>query len=493
MSTSGHARVSILLVATIVFFAFAQAHSAGSDVDRLVAALLGETPIAEDLRELTDEIGGRPTGSKANLAAVEWSIKKFEAAGVKVYKEAFTMPGIWLERNCEARVSGDASFAARVASMPFSAPTPEDGIKAALVTAGRGTREDFEQLGDDAKGAFALVETPPLLDVDGLFREYNENVETERLAFEHGVAGVVYMSSRTDGILYRHNASLGLENKHLILAMERGEAQRALRLLQAGKQLELWVRIELDTGGPRESYNVVGEIAGSGSSDEIVIIGAHLDSWGLGTGANDNGCNVVMMIDIARQMKRLDIRPNRTIRFALWNGEEQGFYGSWAYTVDHADELDHHVMAGSIDIGSGRITGFFTNGRPEMIDPVEKALMPVAGLGPFEQIDIPIVGTDNYDFMMQGVGNLVGNHDSYNYGPNYHASSDNYDKVDLRQLRINAAVVAAVVFEFAEMDVTWERQTRDAIQTLVDSTNLGDEMRTFRLMASWEDGSRGRK
>lgn len=98
------------------------------------------------------------------------------------------------------------------------------------------------------------------------------------------------------------------------------------------------------------------------------------------------GANVSMMIDIARQMKRLGIRPDRTVHFALWNGEEQGLLGSFGYVKSHTDELDGHLMAGSVDIGCGRITGFFTGGCEELIPLVERALEPVEGLGPFQQV-----------------------------------------------------------------------------------------------------------
>jgi hypothetical protein len=461
--------------------------------EALVGALLSETPMVEDLRELTDEIGGRPTGSKANLESVEWGLKKFEDAGISARKEAFGMPGLWLERSCEARISGDVSFEVRAAPMPFSIATPEAGVQARLIDGGRGTEADFERLGEDVRGAFLLFETPPLLDVDGLFREYNENVEIERIASEMGAAGVVFMSSRPEGILYRHNARNDFENEQLVLAMERTHALRVLRLLRSGKQIEFWTRVDLEQGGAYDSYNVIGEIQGNELADEFVVIGAHLDSWDLGTGANDNGCNVAMMIDIARQMKRLGLQPRRTICFALWNGEEQGLHGSWGYAKAHANELDRHVVAGSIDIGSGRISGFFTGGRPEILEAVERALDPVRGLGPFDLIDTPIVGTDNYDFMMEGIANIVANHESYNYGPNYHATSDTFDKVDLRQLRINAAIVATVVFEFANMEVGWQRQSREEIQALIDGTDLGKEMRTFNLMGDWEEGRRGRR
>lgn len=478
---------------TVVFLFTGSLAAQPDAAQQLAAALLGDTPLVRDLQQLTDEIGGRPTGSEANLKSVEWGLKKFTEAGVHAYKEAFTMPRFWLERRTEVEIGGDVQFAPHAVAMTFSVATPAEGLTAPLVDGGFGTDADFARLGDAAKGAFVMVETHELLDIDGLFKEYADAVETERRAFAAGAAGVVYMSSRPKGLLYRHNASRGPKNQHPMLVMEREAAQRALRLLRAGKKLTLTVKIDVDDRGEYESYNVIGEIPGQQNPEEIVLIGAHLDSLGLGTGANDNGCNVAMMIDLARQIKRLGLQPRRTIRFVLWNGEEQGMIGSWRYTRAHLDELDRHVMACSIDIGSGRITGFFTNGRAELIPAVEKALTPVAGLGPFQHVNAPIVGTDNYDFMMQGVANLVGNHEPYNYGPNYHAESDTYDKVDVRQLRLNAAIAGALVWGFANMEVTWKRQTRAEIQHLIDSTDLGTQMGYFDLMPGWLDGTRGRE
>ena len=244
-----------------------------------------------------------------------------------------------------------------------------------------------------------------------------------------------------------------------------------------------------------QSNNVIAEIKGTEKPEEVVIVGAHLDSWALGTGANDNGCNVAMMIDIARQIKELGIQPKRTIRLALWNGEEQGYFGSWAYTKDHLKEMDNHLMAMSIDIGSGGITGFFTNGNEKLVSVMDDLLKPVAALGDFTNINAPIVGTDNFDFMLQGVGNLVGAHKPQLYGQNYHASSDTFDKVDLKSLKRNSAIVAAVVLGFANMDesdITWKRQTRPEIQEMFEQFDLEFTMRMFNVWDSWLNQTRGR-
>jgi hypothetical protein len=464
-----------------------------ADVDRLVAAFAGETPLLEDLRSLTDEVGGRPTGSAANRRGVEWALNRFRGAGVEARREEFTLPALWLERSARASVKGVATFSPQVAAMPFSTPTPPAGLEAPLLDGGGGSAKDFERLGSKARGAFVLVETPELLDLDGLFREYTEAAAIEKRAFPAGVGGLVYMASRPRTLLYRHNASLAEKNRHPMLVMEREGAERALRLLRAGQALSLWAQIDIESGGPYPSHNVVAEIAGTERPSEIVLLGAHLDSWDLGTGALDNGCNAALVVDMARQIRALGLKPRRTLRFVLWNGEEQMMHGSWGYTKTHAAELERHVVTVTLDIGSGRINGFFTNGRAELLPAVEGALAPVRGLGPFTQVEEPIVGTDNYDFMLQGVANLVASQESANYGPNYHARSDTFDKVDQRQLRLNAAVTAAVVWGIAQGEVTWARQSRAEVEALVQKTTLKDQMASFGLLESWQDGTRGRK
>jgi Zn-dependent M28 family amino/carboxypeptidase len=237
---------------------------------------------------------------------------------------------------------------------------------------------------------------------------------------------------------------------------------------------------------------VVAEIPGGSRKEEIVLVGAHLDSWDLGGGALDNGANVAMLIDLARQLKRLGLQPARTLRFALWNGEEQGMVGSQGYTQRHASELDRHVFAQSYDIGCGRLLGFFTGARPELLPAMRAALAPVAGRGPFELSDVPIVGTDNFDFMLHGVANVVGNHAPAEYGPNYHARSDELERCDGSELRRNAGIVAALSWGIADGEVTWQRQTRADIEAIMARTDLATQMKTFNVWDEWAAGTRGR-
>ena len=315
-------RAAFALLAALALVCTVAARPA--DIDDLVAAVRGPSPLEEDLRVLTDEIGGRATGSEANRRSVEWALERFRDAGVEARAEPFTMPELWLERSTRVSIEGDVAFQPRAVAMPFTNPTPPGGVAAPLLDGGSGSEADFDRLGSSVRGAFVLIETPELTDVDGLFREYADAHAIDDRALGGEALGVVVMASRPRDVLYRHVPSAGVENTLVEIILEREAAQRAFRLLRAGRQLSLRAEVDADVSGPYESQNVIGEIRGSELPDEIVVLGAHLDSWDLGTGALDNGCNVALVIDIARQMRRLGLVPRRTIRFALWNGEEQG-------------------------------------------------------------------------------------------------------------------------------------------------------------------------
>ena len=487
---------TIILRCALTVTALAMASSpalADDDVQRLIAAMLGDSQLIDDLQELTDSIGGRVTGTAANREAVVWATEKFRQAEVAVSTEDFQMPAVWEENVVAAAISGDVAFEANAVAKPFSAAA--NALSGPLLDAGRGTDAEISSLGDAATGAWLIVETSVLDDeagLGGLFAEYGEAPGIEARAAAVGAAGVVFMSSRPKNLVYRHNAGAGSANTLPLLVMERENAKRALRLLRTGQSLSLTATIGVEQRENVASMNVIAEIPGSTRADEIVLFGAHIDSHDLGTGALDNGVNVTMLINIARQITRLGLQPERTIRFALWNGEEQNLTGSWKYTEQHEDELDNHIVAASFDIGSGRTTGFFTGGRGELPALLDKYLTPVSGLGPFQHADVPVVGTDNFDFMVEGVPNLIAIQSDANYASNYHAESDTFDKVDQQQVRLNSAITAAVIWGFANDSVRLPRHTHAEIQTLIDNTDLETQMRNFAVWDAWADGTRGR-
>jgi Zn-dependent M28 family amino/carboxypeptidase len=248
-------------------------------------------------------------------------------------------------------------------------------------------------------------------------------------------------------------------------------------------------------GGPGEAQNVVAEIRGSERPDEIVLLGAHLDSWDLGTGALDNGVNCALVVDVARVIAS-GPRPKRTIRFVLFTGEEAGLLGSHGYARAHRAELDRHVAVVIHDIGDGRITGYYTNGRPDIDAAVRAVLEPVAARGAGGVNEEAILGTDNFDFLLEGVPNLVANQETARYLADYHAESDTFDKVDPELARGNAAIAAVTVLGLANAPARiGPRQSRAEIARLLEDSRwkLADQMRLYGIWDDWESGRRGRE
>jgi len=179
-------------------------------------------------------------------------------------------------------------------------------------------------------------------------------------------------STHPHGLLYRHPLANANEPFALPAAMvSREQAGRLARLMAHGT-VRVRLRLTNQTGGAFESRNVVAEIKGRERPEEVVVLGAHLDSWDLGTGAEDNGANSVMVIEAARAIHSLGARPRRSIRFVLFTGEEQGMFGSAGYVLRHKSEMDKHNAIVIFDIGTGRTTGFFLNGKMVEFDSTHK-------------------------------------------------------------------------------------------------------------------------
>ncbi len=480
----------VLSPQSVAVRADAQAHAA----ELLAAREEGETPLLDDLSELCDGIGGRPTGSRACDHAVDWAVARFRAAGVEsAWTETYTIPSSWVGGADHAECLAPAEFPIRVAAGPFTVPTPgANGLEAPLVNAGNGSVDSFERLGDKARGSIVLVLSPEMKTEADLFAEYARDGATFAAARRAGVAALLVESSRPGVLLYRHPMDLGGASLPIPAAIVvRVQAARLARLAERG---EVRVRLNLPsrTGGAYQARNVVAEIRGRERPEEIVLIGAHLDSWDLGTGAEDNGVNAAMIIDIARSFKALGLAPRRTVRFVLFTGEEQGLFGSAAYVAQHAAEMGGHVAMITFDTGSGRTTGFYLNGRADLRHPVDQALAAVPGLAAPDDSLEAIDGTDNFDFLLAGVPNLIARQEWAPYLPNYHAETDVYDAVNPLEARRNAALAAALIWGLAENPTRpAPRQTRAEVEELLRDTKLDEQMKDLGQWDDWAAGRRG--
>ena len=447
----------------------------------------------EDLRLLTDEIGGRVTGSRAYEESLRWALDAFRRAGVDgAGLEAYDAPVRWEAVRASASVVAPVKFPLDVISFALAPPT-SGPLTAPLVDAGDGRESDFARLGTKARGAIVLVRSKPMLTFEDLFGEYLAGPAMVKEAAKRGAAAILFLSTRPRRLLYHHTINFDGTLVPLPMAqVSREDGLRLARLLEKGRDLRVTLEVENRVGGPWQPQNVLADIRGSERPDEIVLLGAHLDSWDLGTGALDNGVNCALVVEVARAIAA-GPRPKRTVRFALFTGEEMGLLGSRGYAAAHAGEMDRHVAAVIHDIGDGKVLGYFTNGRPELRPALARALAPVSGWGAAGLIDEAILGTDNFDFLLQGVPNLIANQETAKYLPDYHAESDTLDKVDVAQARRNAAIAAVAVTGIANAPARLgSRQTRAEVAKLLQRTGLADQMKTYSLWEDWESGKRGR-
>jgi carboxypeptidase Q len=477
------------------------------DAARIIQAALQPSPIQSNLRQLTDEIGGRVPGTPAMDRAVEWGEQMFKAAGAdRVHTEAFTIPYSWTEGATEMTVSATGTaldpalrqipqveFRVRCVSIAW-APGLAAVKHVPVVDVGNGSADEFKKAGD-ISGKIVLVHSVVLKTWDDLFAEYTNAPPVITAALRGKAKAVAFLATREHDILYRHTNSFAGEIDRIpqvLVAREDGE--RIARLLASGHPVWADLRIPSLLGGAIKTANVIGEIKGSERPDEFVILGAHLDSWELGTGALDNGCNAALVIDALRAIKTSGLRPRRSIRFILFSGEEEGLLGSRAYSRAHRTELDKAAGVIIYDSGTGKTTGFATGGRKDVLDTARRITAPLQQFGVADLKTDMEWGTDHFDFMLEGVPTFVADQEEANYLENYHAVSDTYDKVDFAQLKKHVAEAAEFSFALANLtEKIGPRYTRAQIEQSMRETGSDQMFKAAGMWDAWENGSIGRQ
>jgi carboxypeptidase Q len=479
-----------------------------NSANQVIQTALQPSTLETNLQHLTDEIGGRVPGTVAMQHAVEWGVQAFTAAGAdSVHTEGFTIPNSWSEGATEmiattsyeisaTRVGGAtvlSTFPIRAVSVAW-APALAPVKHVPVVDVGAGTEADFKNAGD-ISGKVALVHTTVLKTWADLFAEYANAPPAIDLAVKGKAAAVAFMATREHDILYRHtNAGEGELDKLPMVIVAREDGERVARLLASGRKVWADLSIPNKIGGPIRASNVIAEIKGSEKPDEFVIVGAHLDSWELGTGALDNGCNAALVVDALRAIKASGVKPRRTIRFILFSGEEEGLMGSRAYAFAHRSELDKAAGVVIYDSGTGKTTGFDVGGRKDVLDTAKELIAPLAQFDVKElKLDMEW-GTDHFDFMLEGVPTFVADQVEANYLENYHAVSDTYDKVDFPQLKKHVAEAAALSVGLANLpEKIGPRLTHDQIEQTMRDTNSVEMLKADGIWDDWVSGKRGRQ
>ena len=463
---------------------------------KVLPQVMGPSPMEENLRRLTDEIGGRVTGSPEMAKAIDWALAAFRTAGIEVHTEKYTLATTWSEGDTRLELLGPQKFPVRLVAEGWSPATPTGGIEANLIDVGFGTQGDFAKAGNSVKGAILVVASEIGSTWNDLFNEYALPPAIIDRAVKGGAAAILWMGARERLLLYRHtNSGDGQLDVIPQAVVAREDAMRLTRTIAAypGK-VRAHFSMPNKIGGPIEQQNVIGEIRGREKPDEAVILGAHLDSWELGTGALDNGCNAAMVIEAARAIRATGLVPRRTIRFALFTGEEQGMVGSWQYVAAHRAEMDKIRGVIIFDSGIGRVSGYSLSGRRDIRDALEEILKPLNSWDVNRHTLDGDIGTDNWDFLLDGVPTMVANQEEANYLPNYHAASDTLDKVDMRELKINAAIAAVTAWGVADRaEPLGKRLSRAEIDQQLVDTGLDEKMKQQGAWEGWQNGTHGRK
>src|ERR1700723_1894052 len=465
MRNASTLRVGLVALFLLTFTFFAAAPPAGTDdASVIIQEALKPSPLESDLHHLTDEIGGRIPGPPAMQHAVQWGLQAFKAAGADMlHTEGFTIPVSWSEGATEMIATafyevGEAKgggmlpivihvHAVSIAWAPAMAPTKHIPI----VDVGEGTALDFKNAGD-ISGKLVLVHSVVLKTWDDLFAEYTKAPPIIDLAVKGKAVAIAFIATREHDILYRHtNSDAGEVDRLPMVLVAREDGERIARLLASHHPMWADLSIPNQIGGPIKTSNVIAEVRGSEKPDEFVILGAHLDSWELGTGALDNGCNAALVVDALRTIKASGVKPRRSMRFILFSGEEEGLLGSRAYAFNHRAELDKAAGVVVYDSGTGKTTGFSLGGRKDVLPIAKELIAPLAQFDVKElKLDIEW-GTDHFDFMLEGVPTFVADQLEANYLENYHAVSDTYDKVDFPQLKKHVAEAAQLSVALADL------------------------------------------
>src|SRR6266550_1032063 len=490
-------RVAMLVCVAVLVLAGVRAGSAKPAPDdtnpfaaadaQILSEIHDHSQAMDNLEYLSDEIGPRLTGSPQLKQANDWTAAKFREYGLTNVKlEPWTIAHSWTRGTAHARIVSPAVHPLTIASAGWS-PGTNGVVRGPVVYFDAKTKEDFEKFRGKLKGAIVIYQEPESLSpprsenlnrelirpmqvpppvkgqppVPSPFAALQEVARARNEFFkQEGVAAVLRDSNKPHGLL--NMTGIGGEKFDIGViptAFITGEGYRMLFRMQKHGKVEVEIAMTNSFGDkPMEVYNTVAEIRGSEKPDEVVILGAHLDSWDLGTGSTDNGTGAMAVLEAARTLAKLNLKPKRTIRFVLFTGEEQGLVGSAKYADAHKDELEKISAVLVHDTGTGRVLTLGLHDNYQDREIVDQVLAPLKELKLLEPTMRRTFGTDHASFDDVGVPGFFVVQDGAEYNQTHHSQSDTFDKVWKDDLNQGAQVLAAWAYNTAQLPAMLPRR-----------------------------------
>ena len=423
-------------------------------------AMMGSNAMAI-VTSLTTEVGPRLAGSQAEARARVWAIKTLTEKGfANVRNEPFEM-NAWERHEEGAEILTPYPQPLAVTALGGSVSTKEDGLSAEV--------ELFETL-EDLKRApagslsdrIAYVGHAMQRTQDGSSYGYFNEARTAgpSIAAGKGAVGYLIRSVGTDSHRFPHTGSLRYQQgvpRIPALALSNPDADQLERIAGDGKTLSVRIKVDSSEVPAAQSGNVIAEVVGREVPEEIVVIGAHLDSWDLGTGAIDDGAGVGITMAALELIKDAGLAPRRTIRLVLWGAEEVGLLGANAYRDRYEATLGQHVIGSESDFGGGRVwkvtADSRTNAGDALFAEIARLLAPI-GIAPGSD-NQPGGGPDLYPLIAAGVPTLRLHQDGRDYFDLHHTADDTVDKLDAASLDQNVAAFAVFAWLAADSEVSF--------------------------------------
>ncbi|HXE74257.1 MAG TPA: M20/M25/M40 family metallo-hydrolase [Candidatus Xenobia bacterium] len=430
--------------------------------NRILAAALTEDGAWEKLSYLCDRVGHRLSGSPELERAIAWAAEQMRADGLENVRLQPVKVPRWIRGRESVEVLEPVRRSLAVLGLGLSVGTPPEGITAPVVVVR--SYDELEALGrDKVAGKIVLYDVP--------WQGYGRTVAYR----ESGPSRAARLGAVA--VLLRSVASYSLYTPHTGLTTYAEDAPKipgaALtvedaawlgRLARAGVEVKVKLQMEAQRLPDADSANVIGEIVGGEKPEEIVVLGGHIDSWDVGQGAHDDGAGSVAAMQALATLKRLGLRPRRTIRLVLWTAEETGVQGGAAYHKAFVEDgtRANHVAGIEADSGGERPVGFglglpALRGKPEEAEVKQRALERLrqigALLGSIEAGDIRDGGggADLGRLMRDGMPGLGLRTVGERYFHWHHTSADTLDKVEPENLRRQVAAMAVLAYVLADM------------------------------------------
>ncbi len=410
----------------------------------------------EWLRHLSNQIGGRLSGSLNAERAVEWGKAELDELGLdRVWLQPVMVPK-WIRGTFEyanIETSPGNTVNVPICALGGSVATPLAGIRAEVIEVK--SFEELKSLGEQkVEGKIVFYNRPMQADLVNTFSAYSGCVDQRYSGAEQaakmGAVGVIVrsMNLRLDDFPHTGSMSYGdlpLKKRIPAAAISTNGAELLSSMLALNSTLKFYLKQNCKNLPDVQSFNVIGEIKGSTYPEEIMVVGGHLDSWDLGDGSHDDGAGVVQSMEVLRLFKKIGYQPERTLRVVLFMNEENGQRGAMKYAEMAQKNAENHVFALESDAGGFSPRGFSidtTSDKLEIIQSWEKYFEPYL-------IHLFVKGGSGADIddLKSGANILAGlRPDSQRYFDFHHASNDTFDAINKRELELGAAAMASLVY-----------------------------------------------